>query len=107
MGEANGTVTVEEVTDALMEVTDPEIGLDIINMGLVYDIDIDEDNHVTLTMTLTSPGCPAGREIKADAYRVVSELPGVSETTINLVWTPPWGPDKMSEDAKLALGIFD
>ena len=80
------------------------IPIDIVNLGLVYKVTIDND-IVNLEMTMTSPGCPSAREIIMEAQTVVSELDGVKETNIEIVWDPPWSPEKMSEEAKLSMGI--
>ncbi|MCX7851458.1 MAG: metal-sulfur cluster assembly factor [Anaerolineae bacterium] len=99
--------TVEEIREALKSVRDPELMLDIINLGLVYDITIHPDNRLDVDMTLTSPGCPAGPQILNDAYRVLrTRFPEFDEVNINLVWVPFWNPDMMSQEAKEELGIF-
>ena len=93
----------EEVVEALRQVEDPELGMDIVELGLFYDADIEGDN-VTVHYTLTSMGCPAGQMIQDDIDRVVQEIPGVGEVKSELTFVPPWTPDRMSEDAKFALG---
>lgn len=99
--------TAEEVLDALGQVYDPEIGIDIVNLGLVYDHDVDPDGVLTVDMTLTSPYCPMGNIIQGQAHAVCAQLPGVSDVKVNLVWSPPWDPRTMaSEEAKLELGIY-
>ncbi len=99
--------TGEQILDALTAVYDPEIGIDIINLGLVYDHAIDETGLLTIDMTLTSPYCPFGSIIQSQADAVCRVLPGISDVKVNLVWTPPWDPRTMaSEEAKLDLGIF-
>ena len=95
--------TVEEVTDALTEVIDPELGLDFVELGLVYGVEI-EGGQVTVTFTLTTPACPIGPQVSEQMQEFVGELPGVTEVIPNMVFTPAWTPDKMSEDAKFALG---
>ena len=100
-------VTEEQVREVLSEVYDPEIGMDIVNLGLVYNIEIEDEKTVNVDMTLTTPACPAGPMIRTQAYAAVATLPGVENVNINLVWSPPWDPKTMmSEDAKIALGIF-
>lgn len=100
-------ITVDQVREILKEVYDPEIGIDIINLGLVYGIDIDERNNVTVTMTLTSPACPLGPILIAQIEALVGQLPGVGNVTVNLVWSPPWDPFTMcSEEAKAELGLW-
>ena len=96
--------TKEDVFEALRQVEDPELGMDIVELGLVYDAEI-EGPKVKVSHTLTSMGCPAGPMIQDDMNRVVGALPGVEEVEIDLVWDPPWTPDKMSEDAKFILGF--
>src|SRR5579862_5955050 len=94
----------ELILEALKEVHDPEIGINIVDLGLIYGTEMDEGGHVTITMTLTTPMCPLNEYIDAAVKTALEEVPGVTSSTVNLVWTPPWGPDKMSEDARLELG---
>ena len=96
--------TREEVVDALRQVEDPELGMDIVDLGLLYDAEI-EGSKVKVIHSLTSMGCPAGPMIQDDIRSVVSSLPDVDDVEIELTWDPPWTPDKMSEDAKFILGI--
>jgi metal-sulfur cluster biosynthetic enzyme len=96
--------TVEEVREALTNVIDPELGLDFVELGLVYDIEV-EDEEVFITFTLTSPGCPIGPQVTEQMEEFVEELDGVSNVYPKMVFTPPWTPEKMSEDAKFALGF--
>src|SRR5215510_11935265 len=96
--------TVEEVTDALTEVIDPELGLDFVELGLIYEVEV-EGGAVDVTFTLTSPGCPIGPQVTEQIEEFVSELDDVDEVTSSMVFNPPWTPDKMSEDAKFALGF--
>ncbi len=96
-------VTVEDVEAALTNVIDPELGLDFVELGLIYGIDVDgSDVHVTFT--LTTPACPIGPQVSEQIEEFVGELDGVEEVTSSMIFTPPWSPDKMSEDAKFALG---
>jgi len=97
-------VTVEDVFEALRVVEDPELGMDVVDLGLVYDVAVDGD-RVTVTYSLTSMGCPAGAHIDEQIKQVVAMLDGVSEVTTDLVWSPPWSPDLMSDDAKFVLGF--
>ena len=97
-------VTKEKVLEALSHVYDPEIPIDIVNLGLVYDIAIDGD-IVNLQMTMTSPGCPSAREIILESQTLVSELDEVKEANIEIVWDPPWTKDMMSDAAKLELNL--
>lgn len=96
--------TVEDVTDALREVIDPELGLDFVELGLIYGIEI-EGEVVNVTYTLTSPGCPIGPQVAEQIDEFVGELAGVSEVNAQMTFTPPWTPERMSEDAKFALGF--
>jgi metal-sulfur cluster biosynthetic enzyme len=96
--------TREEVVDALHQVEDPELGMDIVDLGLLYDVDVD-GSKVKVSYTLTSMGCPAGEMIQEDIDRIVRELPGVEEVESELTFDPPWTPDRMSEDAKFILGF--
>jgi metal-sulfur cluster biosynthetic enzyme len=99
--------TSEQILDALSAVYDPEIGIDIINLGLVYDHALDDGGMLTIDMTLTSPYCPFGSIIQSQADAVCRVLPGINDVHVNLVWSPPWDPRTMaSEEAKLDLGIF-
>ncbi len=94
----------DEVVEALRQVEDPELGMDIVELGLFYGADIDGEN-VRVTYTLTSMGCPAGQMIQEDIERVLLEIPGVGEVASELTFDPPWTPDRMSEDAKFILGF--
>lgn len=96
--------TVEQVTEALTNVIDPELGLDFVELGLVYDIVV-EDETVAITFTLTSPGCPIGPQVSEQMKEFVGELEGVERVEPRMVFSPPWTPDRMSEDAKFALGF--
>ena len=98
------SITKEKVLEALSQVYDPEIPIDIVNLGLVYSIKIEND-IVDLEMTMTSPGCPSAREIIMEEQNIVSDIDGVKETNIEIVWDPPWTPEKMSEEAKLSMGM--
>ena len=94
----------EEVVEALRQVEDPELGMDIVDLGLLYDVEID-GSKVKLTHSLTSMGCPAGQMIQEDIERVVQEIPDVEQVSSELTFEPPWTPDKMSDDAKFILGF--
>jgi metal-sulfur cluster biosynthetic enzyme len=96
--------TVEDVEDALSNVIDPELGLDFVELGLIYGVEIDE-GRVHVTFTLTSPGCPIGPQVSEQIEEFVGELEGIDEVTSAMTFTPPWTPEKMSEDAKFALGF--
>ncbi len=92
---------------ALETVIDPELGIDIVNLGLVYDIDLEDDGTAVVTMTLTAMGCPLAGHIEQDVKRAMSDIPEVKDTDVNIVWNPPWSKDNMSRYAKIALGIPD
>jgi metal-sulfur cluster biosynthetic enzyme len=97
----------ELVLAALSEVFDPEIGIDIVSLGLVYGSHIDDKGLLTIEMTLTTPYCPMGSIIQGQAHAVCHGLPGVNDVHVELVWTPPWDPRTMaSEEAQLELGIY-
>jgi metal-sulfur cluster biosynthetic enzyme len=97
----------ELIRAALSEVYDPEIGIDIVSLGLVYDTRLDDDGLLTIDMTLTTPYCPLGPVIQTQAHAVCSPLPGVKDVQVQLVWSPPWDPRTMaSDEAKLELGIY-
>jgi metal-sulfur cluster biosynthetic enzyme len=95
--------TVDDVQDALSNVIDPELGLDFVELGLIYDVEI-EGGDVFVTFTLTSPGCPIGPQVSEQIEEFVSELDGVNSVYPKMTFTPPWTPDLMSEEAKFALG---
>jgi metal-sulfur cluster biosynthetic enzyme len=97
-------VTKDEVVEALRSVEDPELGMDIVDLGLFYDAEIDGP-RVKVVHSLTSMGCPAGQMIQEDIHRVTSELPGVEEVEVELTFDPPWTPERMSDDAKFILGF--
>lgn len=96
--------SVDQVKLALRKVKDPELNLNIIDLGLVYDIIVD-GNEVQVDMTLTSPGCPAGPQIMGDVERALRAMPGVGEVTINLVWQPFWTPDKIEPRVRAYMGL--
>jgi len=97
----------EKLWELLEEVVDPELNIDIVNLGLVYDIELDESQVATVTMTLTSMGCPMAPMIIENIKMVFKDVPEVKRTVVNIVWNPPWSKDKMSRYAKIALGIRD
>ncbi|MFB6076272.1 MAG: metal-sulfur cluster assembly factor [Candidatus Aenigmatarchaeota archaeon] len=96
-------VTEKDIENVLKEVKDPEIGIDVVNLGFIYGIEV-EDNRVEIEMTLTVPGCPMHSAITRDVKNKVSELEGVEEVEVNMVFDPPWSPEKMSDKAKEKLG---
>ena len=106
--EAAATEALESmVRDALSEVYDPEIGIDIVSLGLYYGCRLDDDGTLQLDITLTSPYCPLGSVIQTQAHASCLRIPGVEDVRVNLVWSPPWDPRTMaSDEAKLQLGIY-
>ena len=96
--------TVEDVEAALTNVIDPELGLDFVELGLIYGIEV-SGGDVHVTFSLTSPGCPIGPQVSEQIEEFVGELEGVGSVESTMVFTPPWTPDRMSEDAKFALGF--
>lgn len=98
-------VTEEAVRKALRAVKDPELNLNIIDLGLVYDVEIRNDTEVTIRMTLTSPGCPAGPEIMTDAEQVVRGMEGVTDVDVELVWEPFWTPERIDPRVRAFLGL--
>ncbi len=94
---------MDDVNDALTNVIDPELGLDFVELGLVYDVEID-GSTVKITFTLTTPACPIGPQVTEQIQEFVGEIDGVEEVVPTMVFSPPWTPEKMSEDAKFALG---
>jgi metal-sulfur cluster biosynthetic enzyme len=96
-------VDEEVVTEALSNVIDPELGLDFVELGLIYGIEID-GGDVSVTFTLTTPACPIGPQVSEQIEEFVGDIEGVEKVSTNMVFTPPWTPERMSEDAKFALG---
>jgi FeS assembly SUF system protein len=96
----------QQVVDVLKTCYDPEIPVDIYELGLIYKIDVGPDGDVVIEMTLTSPACPAAGSLPPEVERKVSELPGVRSAKVNVVWEPVWTPEKMTEGARLQLGMF-
>jgi metal-sulfur cluster biosynthetic enzyme len=101
---AGGAISVDQVKLALRKVKDPELGLNIVDLGLIYDIAV-ADNNIHVDMTLTSPGCPAGPQIMTDAERVLQTLPGVGEIELNLVWSPYWTPERIEPRVRAYMGL--
>jgi metal-sulfur cluster biosynthetic enzyme len=95
----------DTIYESLKQIYDPEVGINIVDMGLVYGLEI-EDHKVGVTMTLTSPGCPAGPQILGQVDSALKALEGVEDVDIQVVWSPPWTPDMLSEEARDQLGIF-
>ena len=102
-------ISEEAVREALKTVIDPELFINIVDLGLVYTVtttEVEDKSKVSIEMTMTSPACPAGPQLLAQSKTAVGQLPGVSEVEIKLVMTPPWTPDRMTEEARDQLGIF-
>ena len=101
---------LDAITDQLIEklktVYDPEIPVDIYELGLIYKVDVSDDKDVAIDMTLTAPGCPVAGEMPGWVEDAVREIPGVRNVTVDLVFDPPWDPSRMSDEAKLALNMF-
>lgn len=97
----------ESIMGALELVVDPELGIDIVNLGLVYDVKMDEEGKTEVEMTLTSMGCPLAGTIVDQVKSALDDIPEVKETEVNIVWNPPWSKDRMSRYAKIALGVRD
>lgn len=104
-GEPGGAI-YDAVIDALKEIYDPEIPVNIYDLGLIYGVDVAENGHVAVTMTLTTPHCPVAESMPGEVELRVGAVPGVSVADVNLVWSPPWDPQKMSDEAKLELGML-
>lgn len=102
------TPTSDEVFEVLRaNVRDPELMMNVVDLGLIYEVDVTDQNTVEITMSLTSPGCPAGPQIISDVQRETHQaFPDVGEVNVHLTWTPFWTPERMSEDAKEELGIY-
>jgi len=103
-GDAFAELTLEQVKLALRRVKDPDLNLNIVDLGLVYDVRL-IGKDVEVDMSLTSPGCPSGPEIMGDAERILKALPGVGTVTINLVWTPFWSPDRIEPRVRAYMGL--
>ncbi|GKV65983.1 MULTISPECIES: metal-sulfur cluster assembly factor [Sporosarcina] len=95
----------EYLFGALENVIDPELGIDIVNLGLVYNAELLDEGVAKITMTLTSMGCPMGPQIVANIKQELMELPEVKDTEVDIVWNPPWSRENMSRYAKMALGV--
>jgi len=104
-GEPGGEL-YEAVIAALREIFDPEIPVNIYDLGLIYGVDITDDGAVVVTMTLTTPHCPVAESMPGEIELLVSSVPGVRDAEVNLVWDPPWDPQKMSDEARLELGML-
>ena len=103
---APGGETYEAIIDALKEIYDPEIPVNIYDLGLIYGVEVTDDGHAFVTMTLTTPHCPVAESMPGEVELRVGSVPGVGHAEVNLVWDPPWDPQKMSDEAKLELGML-
>ena len=105
-GEVPPKITEDAVISAIGAVYDPEIPVNIYELGLIYAIDIHDDGRVKVEMTLTAPGCPSAQELPEQVRNAVLTVPGVSACEVDTVWDPPWDPSRMSEDARLSLNMY-
>jgi metal-sulfur cluster biosynthetic enzyme len=105
-GEASGPPTKEQVLEALTKVFDPELGLNIVDLGLVYEVQVGPEGGVDIEYTLTTMGCPIGPMIEDQMRAVLAQVPGAGEVRPEMVIRPPWSPEMMSDEAKASLGIF-
>ncbi len=96
----------DQIVAALKTVYDPEIPVDIYELGLIYKVDVSDDMDITVDMTLTAPGCPVAGEMPGWVENAVRSVPGVRDVTVNLTFEPPWDPSRMSDEAKLELNMF-
>jgi len=106
MESMNSLVIEAQVIEALRTIFDPEIPVNIYELGLIYDVKVEPSGAVEIRMTLTSPHCPVAQSLPADVQAKVKEVPGVTEAKVDVVWEPPWDPAKMSEAARLQLGML-
>ena len=104
-GEPGGDI-YEGVIASLKEIFDPEIPVNIYDLGLIYGVDITADGHASVQMTLTTPHCPVAESMPGEVELRVGSVPGIGHAEVNLVWDPPWDPQKMTDDAKLELGML-
>jgi len=103
---SSGGELYDAVIDTLKSIYDPEIPVNIYDLGLIYGVEITPDNHAIVTMTLTTPHCPVAESMPGEIELQVGSVPGVGHSEVNLVWDPPWDPQKMSDEAKLELGML-
>jgi len=104
--EVPGGDLYEAVIDALREIYDPEIPVNIYDLGLIYEVEISPEHHAKVRMTLTTPNCPVAESMPAEVELRVGSVPGIGDAQVELVWDPPWDPQKMSDEAKLELGML-
>ncbi len=105
-GETNNDAQRDSVIEVLKSIYDPEIPVDIYELGLIYDVEVSEDGDATVTMTLTTPHCPVAESMPQEVELRVLSVPGIRDAVVNLVWDPPWDPSKMSDEARLELGML-
>lgn len=101
-----GSSVYDGIIEALKDIFDPEIPVNIYDLGLIYGVEVTEDGHAVVSMTLTTPHCPVAETMPAEVELRVGAVPGVGDVEVNLVWDPPWDPGKMSDEAKLELGML-
>ena len=104
--DADFDAMADEVIDAIKTVYDPEIPVNIFDLGLIYKVDVSEDKDVTIDMTLTAPGCPVAGEMPGWVQAAVADVEGVGDVRVNMVFDPPWDPSRMSDEAKLELNML-
>ena len=102
-----GTVTIDEVRTALKDVYDPEIPVNVVDLGLIYNIEVDDEDRVHVEMTLTAAGCSMGSFIAQQAEWAINEVEGVKDVEVNITFEPPWSPDQITEDGRKLLGLDD
>ncbi len=105
-GEVIARPSEVKILDAIATIYDPEIPVNIYELGLIYSVDIEDDGQVRVEMTLTAPGCPSAQELPEQVREAVLSVPGVTGATVDTVWDPPWNPSRMTEEARLALNMF-
>ena len=105
-GEVNPKPTEDALLSAIATVYDPEIPVNIYELGLIYAVEIDDASNVKVEMTLTAPGCPSAQELPVQVQDAIMAVPGVASCHVDTVWDPPWDPSRMTEDARLALNMF-
>ena len=105
--QAEDTETVERIRQALYNVFDPELGVNIVDLGLIYGIDVSAEGFATITMTLTTPGCPMHESIGEGVGAALGTVPGITGGDIRIVWTPPWAPSMLTEQGRRELGYWD
>lgn len=100
------TAVKDEIISVLKTIYDPEIPVSIYDLGLIYEVNVDEEGAVRIAMTLTAPACPVAAMLPRQVEQRVRDIPGVKEVRVELVWDPPWTPDRMSQEARMRLGFF-